>query len=939
VTRVVVVGAGIIGLAGAAELARRGASVVVVERAGAGAGTSSRGEGNLLVSDKEIPAEARMALRSLQLWHELAATSPEPFEFEPKGGIVTAATAGQLDLLAAQAARQRDLGITADVLGPDELAAHEPGLAAGLAGGLWFPQDAQVMPIHAVRALRRVALDLGVVERTGVTAVGLTARPGGVRLRLDDGTDLDADAVVVAAGPWSGEVAQRLGGTAAVFPRRGLLLVTERRPAGTVRHKVYDGRYVEAVASGEAAALVAPVIESTPSGTILIGSTREAVGWDERVRWDLAGELAAGARQLFPALADAQVIRTYQGFRPATPDHLPLVGPDARMPGLFHASGHEGAGIGLALASAEVLADAVLDGLVDPAFDPRRFTPAAPAAPSPAAPHPRGRVTFVWGSDTTVTRLEGKGDPPSERNGDGVPPGFFCGIGHCHGCASTDAGSGRTVRPCLAPAPRGDTPPAEASAGRPTTGETSADGLAADELVVDGLVVDVLVVGAGPGGLAAAAGVVAAGRRVAVIDRYDAAGGQIGRQPDGATTPTGPWADLISAGSRMVLHLGGAAVTAVHRTEPVGPAVHDGGRFEALVVRHGRLGIVRADHVVLATGAREVVAPFPGWTLPGVITAGALQALLKRDVRRPAPATPWRRVGLAGSGPLLLAVAEAARAAGQAPAFLLEARRATALARRGLPTARRHPTKAADFARLAGRHPPRFGWRVREAVGGDAVAAAVIFDRRGRTRTVPLDALAVSDGLVPDIALAVQLGCATREVPGTAGPAVVVDGDQRTSVDGVLAVGEVTGVGGADKAVAEGRLAGAILAGVVPAGDALSALRESAARWRAFADDLAALYPWDDGWVARLPAEEVVCRCESVPLAAVTRAIADGAHTARAVKGLTRCGMGPCQGAVCGPLVRTALLAAGHPTPGTLDHRPLAEPVPLDELARLARSG
>ena len=118
-THVVVIGAGIVGLAAARELALRGARVTVVERHVAGAGTSSRGEGNILVSDKEIPAEARLALRSIELWRAFAEASPEPFEFEPKGGIITASSPAQLDLLAAQADRQKALGIESAVLDRD----------------------------------------------------------------------------------------------------------------------------------------------------------------------------------------------------------------------------------------------------------------------------------------------------------------------------------------------------------------------------------------------------------------------------------------------------------------------------------------------------------------------------------------------------------------------------------------------------------------------------------------------------------------------------------------------------------------------------------------------------------------------------------------------------------------------------------------------------
>lgn len=473
----------------------------------------------------------------------------------------------------------------------------------------------------------------------------------------------------------------------------------------------------------------------------------------------------------------------------------------------------------------------------------------------------------------------------------------------------------------------------------------------------------VLVLGAGPAGLAAAATLARRGLTVTLVDRYDRSGGQIARQPRSATAPTGPWAGLLGAVDHPAVDLlASTSVVALQRRSE--------GGVRAILSVAGHLVTRDAAAVVLATGSREVVAPFPGWTLPGVVTAGAVQALVKREGR-----APWRRIGLAGSGPLLLAVAEALRQAGQPPAFTLEAQPLRHLARAGAVTGIAFPAKSAQLAGLLARERPRFGWVVLEAVGasrgdgpapgahrgggpavgahpgggpavgahrgdGPALVAAVIArrDGRGAPRTVALDALAVSSRLVPDVVLGLQLGCATTASADGVATAVVVDADQRTSVPGVYAAGEMTGVGGAEKSVAEGRLAGesvaATLAGTAGAG---AGLRAEVARWRRFASDLEVLYPFDHAWADQVAEEVVVCRCEEVTAGTVRRAVADGAHTARAVKGLTRAGMGWCQGGVCSPLVRSALRAAGHDAAGDLESRPLATPVTLAELARLGQ--
>ncbi len=365
-----VVGAGMVGAACAWYAARAGLDVTVVDRGPVAGGTTGAGEGNLLVSDKEPGPELELALLSGRLWSRLAEDPGRAFEYEPKGGVVVAATPGALAGLEAFAAGQRAAGVQAVSVPADRLHDLEPHLAPGLAGAVHYPQDAQVMPALAAAHLLRAS---GARLHTGRTVTGVLRGPdGAVRGVRTDRGDLHAPAVVNAAGPWGGEVAALAGVRLPVLPRRGYVLVTEPLPC-RVRHKVYAADYVADVASDSADLQTSPVVEGTAAGPVLIGASRERVGFDRSVSLPALRALAAGAIRLFPFLAGVRALRTYAGFRPYLPDHLPAIGPDPRVPGLLHACGHEGAGIGLSTGTGHLIAQ-VLCG-ERPALDLTPFRP------------------------------------------------------------------------------------------------------------------------------------------------------------------------------------------------------------------------------------------------------------------------------------------------------------------------------------------------------------------------------------------------------------------------------------------------------------------------------------------------------------------------------------------------------------------------------------
>jgi sarcosine oxidase subunit beta len=385
-TDVIVIGSGIIGAATAYFATQMGLSVRVIERDLPASGTTSRCEGNILVSDKELGPELELTCFSLNLWKGELAEHAKLWEFESKGGIIVASRESSLTSLTRFSSAQRSFGITSNRLDPRELRELEPHVTDRALGAALYPDDSQVQPILAATELLRLARQAGATLEIRTPVIGFTRANGGERItgvRTPAG-EFFAEHVVNATGTWAGELAALAGVALPVKPRRGFVLVSEALPP-MVHHKVYAAEYVDNVGSSDAGLQASPVVEGTPAGTILIGSSRERVGFDGTVSPAALRAIAQNAIQLFPFLERTRILRHYHGFRPYCPDHLPVVGPDPRAPGLWHASGHEGAGIGLAAGTGKLLAQALsgaAPSLSLAPFRPERFEGADPESAS-----------------------------------------------------------------------------------------------------------------------------------------------------------------------------------------------------------------------------------------------------------------------------------------------------------------------------------------------------------------------------------------------------------------------------------------------------------------------------------------------------------------------------------------------------------------------------
>lgn len=370
---VVVVGAGVMGAATAYFAARQGLSVTVLDKGRPASGTSSACEGNILVSDKERGPELELTRYSLGVWQGDLAEHERLWEFERKGGVIVASRESSLASLHRAMSVQNDYGVRVEELDREALRDVEPNISPEALGGAYYPEDCQVQPMLVASQLVRLAVAAGARFHAETPVTGFLRsgdRITGVRTARGD---FPASAVVNCTGTWAGELASLAGVDVPVMPRRGFVMVTEPLPP-MVRHKVYAAEYIDNVGSSDAGLQASPVVEGTPSGTILIGSTRERVGFDRTVSTEALRLLAQNAVALFPFLENVKAIRHYHGFRPYCPDHLPVIGHDERAPGLWHAAGHEGAGIGLSAGTGKLLAQALAGQ--EPDLDLAPFSPA-----------------------------------------------------------------------------------------------------------------------------------------------------------------------------------------------------------------------------------------------------------------------------------------------------------------------------------------------------------------------------------------------------------------------------------------------------------------------------------------------------------------------------------------------------------------------------------
>lgn len=420
---------------------------------------------------------------------------------------------------------------------------------------------------------------------------------------------------------------------------------------------------------------------------------------------------------------------------------------------------------------------------------------------------------------------------------------------------------------------------------------------------------DVAIVGAGPAGLAAAVEVARVGLRVALVDEGARPGGQIYRQ-----SPQRFHAAHDSHAGESPSHRRGATLLAELNRHQVaafhGATVWDAKPQRLAFEQQGVAHVLNCRRLILAPGAYDLCVPFPGWTLPGVITAGAAQVMVRGFLLK-----PGTRALVAGTGPLLLPTVTSLLRAGVQVVAALEANPRSAQLRAGLGMLRSCARLREAWHYLAAlrkhRVDLRLSWGVVRAEGKPDLCGAVIakLDAHGKVvpgteQRVEIDLLCTGYGLLPSIELARLLGCDVHHVPVRGGWLPKHDQDQQTTVPGVYVAGEIAGIGGSDVAVAEGQIAG--LAAARSLGSAapdaaarLSAAQRQRAKERKVSDALLGAFPVPQGLYDLADDATTVCRCEDVSFAQLRETARVFGADLRSIKMGSRAGMGPCQGRIC----------------------------------------
>lgn len=377
---IVVIGGGIIGAAIAYYGSKAGLEITVLEKNDLASGTSSRCDGNILAIDKDPGFDSQMSLKSQQLVHELVKELEQPFEYRNPGSILVCENDEEMEAANRWVQQQQAAGLEFKMLDREDLRNESKYFADDLYGGLECKTDSTVNPYMLTFSMFQSAKKLGADIRIRTAVTNIKKNPDGGFTIETPNAQFTAKKVVNACGIWAPMIGQMLGINIPIVPRKGQIIVASRQQPVGVR-KVMEFGYLISKFGGERVVDeitekygVALVFEPTESQNFLIGSSREFVGFNTTVNYEVIQVMARRALRFYPKIADMTMIRAYAGLRPWTEDHLPIISEVEEVPGFYIAAGHEGDGISLAAITGKVIQEMLSEKETSIPTDPVRLS-------------------------------------------------------------------------------------------------------------------------------------------------------------------------------------------------------------------------------------------------------------------------------------------------------------------------------------------------------------------------------------------------------------------------------------------------------------------------------------------------------------------------------------------------------------------------------------
>jgi len=360
---VIIIGAGVIGASIAYYLGKEGIRAVVLDKKQIASGSSGACEGLLLLQSKKPGIHLDMALESLRRFPALAQELDPPIEYENKGGVVVIETEEELAAMQLFVEKQKKHKVDVSLLSSEQAREKEPALSENIIGATFSPLDSQANPILLTFGFLRSAQKAGakVFANTAVRAIELTRNR--VAAVITDKGKIETNVLINAAGVLAPRIGEMVSLDIPIKPRRGQILVTEAA-APLLKRCILSAMYIAAKFNPKIAEAggVGFAVEQTANGNILIGSTREFVGFDKRTTYEGIHTIAGNILRVIPEIGNLHVIRAFAGLRPYTPDGLPILGEVETIKGFIMAAGHEGDGITLAPITGEMIAKLVATG-------------------------------------------------------------------------------------------------------------------------------------------------------------------------------------------------------------------------------------------------------------------------------------------------------------------------------------------------------------------------------------------------------------------------------------------------------------------------------------------------------------------------------------------------------------------------------------------------